>query len=138
MDDSKNTSQKTKYLRIMCLLSLLYLVLFIFTSLTAKRSSTDESQAESDTATESIITEYVYVDKIVENNTQILETPADTTYVVREYMGKIGIFLTDGTLVRVIEVYAKTLPEADRRLLEEGFEIIGNQQLYSVIEDYGS
>ena len=51
-------------------------------------------------------------------------------------MGRIGIFSSDGTLIEMIDVYVKTLPIADRSLLEEGFEVVGKQRLYSIIEDY--
>jgi hypothetical protein len=51
-------------------------------------------------------------------------------------MDMIGIFRPDGTLVETVETYIKTLPEADKRLLKEGFEIHGRRALNSIIEDY--
>lgn len=83
-----------------------------------------------------IQTEYVYV---VKDEPQGTETEAQNTekiYTVREYMGKIGIFDENGTLIKVLEVYVKTLPEADKRILEEGFDVVGEKQLNSIIEDY--
>ena len=45
--------------------------------------------------------------------------------------------ITDnGTLIRVIDVYIKTLPKADRTLLEKGFVVLGETELYAIIEDY--
>ena len=84
--------------------------------------------------------EYVYLTQ-EDTDTQYNEgtdtsTSQDETYTVREYFGRIGIFKSDGALMRVLEVYVKTLPEADKRLLGEGFEIVGKKQLNSIIEDY--
>ncbi len=84
----------------------------------------------------SIQTEYVYVvkDEIKEPETETADK--EKIYIVREHMDKIGIFDESGTLIKVLEVYVKTLPEADKRMLEEGFEIVGEKQLNAIIEDY--
>ena len=66
----------------------------------------------------------------------IFEEDDQEKYLVKEHMKMIGIFLPDGKLHKVLEVYVETLPEADRRLLEEGFEIIGKTKLNSISEDY--
>ena len=80
---------------------------------------------------------YVYVTVPSEDDKPVDTTP-QAIYTVKEHSGIIGIFDQEGALVRVIEVYTKTLPEADRRLLGEGFEIVGDDQLNSIIEDYSS
>ena len=83
------------------------------------------------------VTEYVYVYSGGEDTREVvIGSRDDEVYIIRQYMEMIGIFKEDGSLVEVIEVYVKTLPEADRRLLGEGFEVIGNTKLNSVIEDY--
>ena len=57
-------------------------------------------------------------------------------YIIKvDYLYRLA---SENTLLRIIEVYTKTLPEADRRLLGEGFEIVGDDQLNSIIEDYSS
>ncbi|MBE6535902.1 MAG: hypothetical protein E7677_04695 [Ruminococcaceae bacterium] len=84
----------------------------------------------------SMQTEYVYVvkDEIKEPETETADK--EKIYIVREHMDKIGIFDESGTLIKVLEVYVKTLPEADKRMLEEGFEVVGKKQLNAIIEDY--
>lgn len=83
------------------------------------------------------VTEYVYVYSGGEDTREVvIGSRDDEVYIIRQYMEMIGIFKEDGSLVEVIEVYVKTLPEADRRLLGEGFEVIGDSKLNSVIEDY--
>ena len=84
----------------------------------------------------SIQTEYVYVVKDEIKDTETETTEKEKIYLVREHMNKIGIFDESGTLIKVLEVYIKTLPEADKRMLDEGFEVIGEKQLNAIIEDY--
>ena len=83
------------------------------------------------------VTEYVYVYSGGEDTREVvIGSRDDEVYIIRQHMEMIGIFKEDGSLVEVIEVYVKTLPEADRRLLGEGFEVIGDSKLNSIIEDY--
>lgn len=91
---------------------------------------------ESTTVERYIETEYVYVVKDEIKDTEPQETDTDKIYTVREHMGMIGIFDESGALVRVLEVYVRTLPEADKRMLKEGFEVVGTKQLNAIIEDY--
>ena len=44
----------------------------------------------------------------------------------------------NGELVKLLEIYTKTLPEADRRLLREGIRITSIDALDALIEDYTS
>ena len=83
---------------------------------------------------------YIYVDvtkSFTTAKTELDLTPK-STWIVKEYYGQIGIFTEDGTLVRTVEIYTKTLPEADRRLLREGIRITTKEALESLIEDYSS
>ena len=57
-------------------------------------------------------------------------------YVVKSHKGKIGIFSSDGDLIQIIDVYIKTLPIADREMLEEGIDIDNVDELRDIIEDY--
>ncbi len=133
--DKKTSSYRIKLLRIMTVYSLIMLTALIF-ALSLPREKVTQIQNESDTP-HVIQTEYVYV-KIEDSTLSGSESalPEDTVYIVKEYMGKIGIFLEDGTLYRVLEVYVKTLPEADKRLLGEGIEVVGRQALSDLMQDY--
>ena len=89
-------------------------------------------------------TEYVYITESADGNYSkdsesiaVMESVFESL-IAKEYLGKIGVFNTDGVLVRVIDVYTNTLPEADRHMLEEGIEIMSEKQLYSIIQDYSS
>lgn len=90
--------------------------------------------------TETVVeTDYVYVYMGTSPTTEQTDATEEAhVWIVREYEERIGVFSENGELVRVIDVYTKTLPEADRRLLREGIRVTSEKQLYSIIEDYSS
>ena len=142
MSSRQNKHSHGDRIRLLRLTSLYAVImLLIIASITLFIRRTPETYiSDTDTVKLSEYTEYVYVRPDV-----MSESPTNTDisnelqiYTVREYMGKVGIFLSDGTLIELLDVYTKTLPETDRRLLKEGIEIIGKQQLNSIIEDYTS
>lgn len=92
--------------------------------------------SEFETVEKYIETEYIYVVKDETKDTETKDLDTDKIYTVREHMGRIGIFDESGALVRVLEVYVRTLPEADKRMLTEGFDVVGIKQLNAIIEDY--
>ena len=66
------------------------------------------------------------------------EDSGEVLFIVREYEEKIGIFDRHGKLLRIIDIYTKTLPKTDRALLREGIELRSQAELDSLIEDYSS
>lgn len=66
------------------------------------------------------------------------EDSGEVLFIVREYEEKIGIFDRNGKLLRIIDIYTKTLPKTDRALLREGIELRSQAELDSLIEDYSS
>lgn len=93
-------------------------------------------------STPEIITlkEYIYIKDQPDEDASVSTGKDDIneeSFLVKEYEGQIGIFSLEGGEIRyVIDRYIKTLPEADKRLLREGFVVIGIHGIYSVIEDY--
>lgn len=61
---------------------------------------------------------------------------ADICYLVREHEGIIGVFTAEGEPLYTVEVYVKTLPEADRRLLADGIFAQNKAELLEIIGDY--
>ena len=82
--------------------------------------------------------EYIYVNASTDLPTTEATTKDESVWIVKEHFGQIGIFTEDGTLLRTIEIYTKTLPETDRMLLKEGIRIVTKESLNSLIEDYSS
>ena len=73
---------------------------------------------------------YVYLEP------QESETESELYCILREYQGKIGVFLENGDLVEVLEIQIKTLPQADQDLLREGITVYYREDLESILEDY--
>ncbi len=93
------------------------------------------------TVTETVVaTEKIFVWASPTKNTaaSVTEsvTPEEKVWIILEYEGRIGIFSEDGTLLDVIDIYTKTLPETDKNLLREGIRITSEQALRAIIEDY--
>lgn len=57
--------------------------------------------------------------------------------ILRTSNGKIGIFTTDGYLIRTLEVDLRTLPESDRSALEAGIWVSSRAELLERLEDFG-
>lgn len=57
-------------------------------------------------------------------------------FCVREVNGKIGIYTSDGYLIRLLDVQVETLPEADREALSKGICVNSWRELISMIQDY--
>ena len=128
-------NQKKSFLMIFCALySLLLLFILVLTAqilIGALRRKPQSQMVQG--------TEYIYV--FASQEESFLTETEDTTkeqafWIVKAYEGRIGIFSSDGTLLDVLETYVKTLPEADRRLLEEGIPAHTKDALDSLIEDY--
>ncbi len=129
--------QKNRLLAIMAIYSVIMLLSIIF--ILSIPSATIFIKGEEPQVQTVIQTEYIYVQADTETDISADDSVSqDTVYTVREHMGKVCIFTSDGKLFYTVDVYVKTLPDADRRLLEEGFEIIGNAALGEIIQDYGS
>lgn len=61
---------------------------------------------------------------------------SDICYIVREHEGIIGVFTADGDPLYTVEVYIKTLPEADRKLLYDGIYAASREELLEILGDY--
>ncbi len=106
---------------------------------TIKKASvvTDNAETIDSSDNTSDITQIVYVTLTPSVSTeQSTQTTGNSYWLVKEYEKRVAIFLEDGTLFDVLEVYVKTLPEADRRMLGEGIVIETEDELRSIIEDY--
>ena len=129
-----NTKIRIKYLRLMAIYGIIMLCIIIFLTFTNNKKTTSEYISQDSESIQTQI-EYVYVKPDISTAESESES-TEEVYTVKEYMGKIGIFSSDGVLIEVLDVYVKTLPEADKRLLGEGFNVTGKKQLNSIIEDY--
>lgn len=107
-------------------LSILFLILIISTAILFSVSLNNTPQVPNESETI-----YVYLpetDSELESNT--------FSFFIKERDGKIGIFDSQGMLLRTLEVYTKTLPEEEQLAIREGFGVSSEKELYSLIEVY--
>ncbi len=77
-------------------------------------------------------------DPAVQNTTQtVSESQKDYLYCIREYEGKIGVFVPgQDTPIQMIETNPELLPEYDRVMLEEGIYLYSEAELRQLTEDF--
>lgn len=63
------------------------------------------------------------------------EPKPNDTFTLKEYNGKIGVYQND-SLVYTLDVYIFTLPEKDKKLLNDGITFSNIEELYMAIEEY--
>lgn len=65
--------------------------------------------------------------------------PKVPKYIIREYQGKIGVFMGEKTTPEIIfDQYVHVLPDVDRRDLASGVTADSYEELLTLIEDYTS
>ncbi len=78
------------------------------------------------------------VDKITEPSVPVFDETVETektTYILKEYNGKIGIFENEA-LIYTLDTYIFTLPENDKKLLQDGISVSTQEELYELLEQY--
>ena len=113
---------------------MLILVIGCILSANKKHEQSRQNAPSIQTVTELV---YVYISEESPSSPPIHDE-VKRLFWVQEYGEKIGIFSEDGTLLEVLDVYVKTLPKADRDLLEEGFMLFSEEELRAIREDYTS
>ena len=64
------------------------------------------------------------------------DAPALPLYVMAEYQGMIGIFDTEGQLVRTVNVWVDSLPAVDRKALTEGIPAYSEAEIRALTDKY--
>lgn len=128
--------REKSFSKALCLyaLGMLSLLIGCVLTISIKKYSTEYVSTVTEANTEII---YVYVN----DESEMTVAPSKDTlsfFRIQEYEGKIGIFSEDGILLEQWDVYVKTLPKADQRLLEEGFILYSEAELSALREDYTS
>ena len=78
------------------------------------------------------------IDTISSKHTSIEPETTDMSFWVREHEGIIGVFDNGGELEYTVEIYIKTLPEKDRRLLRSGIYAKNREELLEILGDYNA
>ncbi len=69
-----------------------------------------------------------------------IQTPSmETTYILKNYKGKIAVFKSDSkTPIKVTDTEISKLPKEDQKILINGIEAEDKLELDSLLEDYCS
>lgn len=62
----------------------------------------------------------------------------EKSFCLRESNGSIGVYTTDGYLIKVLDVSPSTLPKAAREALQKGITVGSWEELIGMIQDYTS
>ena len=128
------TERKRTYLAIAALsTALLLLSILTLVILQNKPTTLVQTQTQTVSVTEQH-TVLVYVDK--ESISESEKSTEGFYSIAKRHGDKIGIFDRNQTLIQILDVQIKTLPKADRDLLEEGIELFSKKELNALIEDY--
>ena len=72
----------------------------------------------------------------LEKDSKTDETKRNSSYIVREHCGMIGIFSERGELLEMIDTPIIALPQSDRERLHTGITVKDEKELSSLREDY--
>ena len=111
---------------ILCI-SLGFSVFFLVHSLFFPKQKTNEPTSE---------WVYIYLSQEEDDSSKETDEAQSVGWILKAYQERIGIFREDGSLEDILDVQIKTLPKADRDLLEEGIYAPDRITLESLIEDY--
>ena len=118
--------KKQRYYIYSALLSIFFLFLITITAIFFSTLLKNDSPSPQEP-------EYIYV-YLPDSET---ESKADQAmFLVKEQNGKIGIYDAEGKLIKIIDTHIKTLPEAERSAIKEGFNVTSEKELYDIIEAY--
>ena len=69
---------------------------------------------------------------------QPIDQPTQTAYIVKEYCGKLAVFVPDEQEpLAIYEVYVHLLPENDIELLRKGIAVDDEFTLMKTLENFG-
>ena len=136
----------SKLLAVLCCFVLIVCLTLSITTLVVLRNAVAENGALQNEA-EALVAELngcvdVLNQSIEQENS--VPTVSDTAqtdvlsdaFCIREVNGTIGVYTSDGYLIRLLEVNVDTLPQKDREALKKGIVINSWRELIAIIQDY--
>ena len=140
MDISKILMLVCSFVLIVCL-TLCITTLVVLRNAVAENNSVQENAAALVNDLNGCVEELNEVISSKEDSVEVSANPdtsagADDTFYLREINGNIGIYTSDGYLIKLLDVSVETLPSADREALSQGISASSWKELLSLIEDY--
>lgn len=136
----------SKILTVVCTLLLLVCLIISILSLTTLKRAIRKSEIQQSTevslqAPHDCMTGGTPQSSDQDSSVAPEDTPTQTTapaesFCLKESNGRIGVFTSDGYLVRFLDVSVDELPSADREALRVGITVGSWRELMAVIQDY--
>ncbi len=136
----------SKLLAILCCFVLIVCLVLSISTLVVLRNAIAENEVLQNDAKELVSELDGYVEELNQNkpnddsisasvNTEQSGTKWDS-FCIKETNGLIGIYASDGTLLKVLDISVSTLPPADRNALSKGIQIDSWRELIALMQDY--
>ena len=138
----------SKILLIICAFALIVCLTLCITTLAVLRNAVAENgtlQSEATVLVQKLDECVDRLDEVTPEQNASIEVSGgtDTTdtaegFCLRESNGSIGVYTTDGYLVKLLDVSVSTLPFAARQALQKGITVGSWEELIGLIQDYTS
>lgn len=137
----------TRLMTVLCAFLLLVCLVIAIIALTVMRNAVDESQAlraraqnlleELGDSVEAMnALEERYAESVFLPSGEDGEESQDEGLTVRAEGGRIGVYTSEGKLIRILDIDFSALPRADRERLERGISISSLRELLTLVQDY--
>ena len=145
--EGKMKMDMSKIFTVICCFILIVCLTLCISTLVVLRNSIAENEAVQNDALELVQN----LDASLENMNQTLKEHDESisvsvdddrpviqleSFVIRQINGKIGVYTSDGILLRVLDISLDMLPRRDREMLTEGITVGSLKELMALIQDY--
>lgn len=136
----------SKILAILCCFVLIVCLVLSISTLVVLRNAIAENEVLQNDAKELVSELDGYVEELNQSkpNNDSISASVNTdqngtkwdSFCIKETNGQIGIYASDGTLLKVLDISVSALPPADRDALAKGIQINSWRELIALVQDY--
>ena len=136
----------SKLLAILCCFVLIVCLVLSISTLVVLRNAIAENEVLQNDAKELVSELDGYVEELNQSkpNDDSISASVNTdqngtkwdSFCIKETNGQIGIYASDGTLLKVLDISVSALPPADRDALAKGIQINSWRELIALVQDY--
>ncbi len=131
----------SKILIILCCFILIVCLTLAISTLTLLRNTVDESRTVQEDAAELVGKMELLAEFLTENSIPVAGTPEESGasgFYLTEINGNVGIYTSDGYLLKILDINPDALPPADREALADKIPLASWRELISWVQDYTS
>ena len=139
--ERRNYVDTSKILIILCCFILIVCLTLAISTLTVLRNAVDESRAVQKEAEELVDQMDLLVGAFLENSIPVSGDPSgegEHAFYLCEIDGRVGIYTSDGYLLKILDIHTDSLPFSDREALVNGIPLASWRELVAWVQDYTS